>query len=188
MKILIAEDDAVTRERLKFTLARLGHETEAYTNGEEAWEALATSKARVIISDWMMPGMDGIDLCRAVRARKDRDYIYFILVTAYRTANVDYDAAVSAGVDDFLIKPIEQDSIWRRLYVAERILNFTVQIRQLKDLIPICMYCKKIRDDSDYWQSIENYIHAATGSDFSHGICPDCYERYMAQMSEGGLP
>jgi len=183
VKILIAEDDTVSRERLKFTLARYGHETEAYANGAEAWEALQASQARVIISDWMMPGMDGLELCRAVRERRGHDYVYFILITALRTENIDYDNAVAAGVDDFLIKPIDPDAIWRRLYVAERILNFTVQIRQLKDLIPICMYCKKIRNDRDYWQNIENYIHEATGSDFSHGICPDCYDRCLSQMT-----
>ena len=86
-------------------------------------------------------------------------------------------------MDDFLVKPLDADSIWRRLFVAQRILQYTVTIRQLKDLIPICMYCKKIRDDSDYWQSIEAYIREHTGSDFSHGICPDCSEKFIADQS-----
>ena len=63
--------------------------------------------------------------------------------------------------------------------VAERILEFTTQIRVLKELLPICMYCKRIRDDSDYWQQVESYIHTHTGSNFSHGICPDCFQKEM---------
>lgn len=183
MKIIVAEDDPVSRERLTSALSRLGHEVQAFPNGGAAWRAFQNSKARLIISDWMMPEMDGLEFCRAVRKAESPDYVYFILVTALRTGSQDYDRAVQAGVDDFLVKPIDADSIWRRLFVAERILNYTVTIRQLTDLIPICMYCKKIRNDSDYWQSIENYIHEHTGSDFSHGICPECYERFTAEHS-----
>ncbi len=182
MKIIVAEDDLVSRERLTHALSRLGHEVHAFVNGREAWEAYCSGNARVIISDWMRPEMDGLEFCRAVRKEKNKDYVYFILVTALRTDSTDYDRAVEAGVDDFLVKPLDADSIWRRLFVAERILNYTVQIKQLKDLIPICMYCKKIRDDSDYWQSIENYIHEHTGSDFSHGICPDCYDQFSTEQ------
>jgi len=183
MKIIVAEDDPVSCERLKSTLSKMGHEVQAFPNGGEAWAAFKTSKARLIISDWMMPEMDGLEFCRAVRKTTGVDYVYFILVTALRTEGADYDRAVQAGVDDFLVKPLDEISIWRRLFVAERILNYTIQIKQLKDLIPICMYCKKIRNDSDYWQNIENYIHEHTGSDFSHGICPDCYDRYSTEQS-----
>ena len=70
-----------------------------------------------------------------------------------------------------------------RLRVAHRILEFTTQIRQLKELIPICMYCKRVRDDSDYWQQVESYIHECTGSNFSHGICPECFNKQMGGMA-----
>lgn len=186
MKIIIAEDDPVSRERLIMTLSKLGHEVKAFSNGCDAWEEFQSSNARLIISDWMMPEMDGIEFCRAVRKKTEKkDYVYFILVTALKSTSADYDRAVQAGVDDFLVKPLDSDSIWRRLFVAERILQYTSTIRQLKDLLPICMYCKKIRDDSDYWQTIENYIHQHTGSDFSHGICPDCYEHLSAEAEKG---
>jgi len=183
MKIIVAEDDPVSRERLKSTLSKLGHEVEAFAHGGEAWDAFQNSKVRLIISDWIMPEMDGLDFCRAIRKANGLDYVYFILVTALRTDSADYDRAVKAGVDDFLVKPLDAGSIWRRLFVAERILNYTVTIKQLQDLIPICMYCKKIRNDRDYWQSIENYFHEHTGSDFSHGICPDCLERFQSEQS-----
>jgi len=181
MKIIVAEDDPVSRERLTHSLCRLGHEVSAFGNGLEAWESYQTSDARLIISDWMMPEMDGLDFCRAVRGAQGKEYVYFILVTALKTAGADYDRAVQAGVDDFLVKPLDTDAIWRRIFVAERILHYTSTIRQLKDLLPICMYCKKIRNDSDYWQTIENYIHEHTGSDFSHGVCPECIEKLAVE-------
>ena len=178
MKIIVAEDDAVSRERLRNSLFTLGHEVQAFTNGREAMEGFLACPTSVIISDWMMPELDGIEFCRALRNDHPENFVYFILVTANSATGADYDRAALAGVDDFLVKPLESGEIARRLRVAERILQYTTQIRRLTDLIPICMYCKKIRTDGDYWQSIENFIHEHTGSDFSHGICPECYDHY----------
>jgi YesN/AraC family two-component response regulator len=87
--------------------------------------------------------------------------------------------AAEAGVDDFLTKPLDMSELWTRLRVAERILNYTTQVRQLEELLPICSYCKKIRDDQNYWQQMEGYINERTGSEFSHSICPDCYTRVV---------
>jgi phosphoserine phosphatase RsbU/P len=82
-------------------------------------------------------------------------------------------------VDDFLSKPVDPQDLKTRLHVAERILAFTSQIQTLETFIPICSYCKKVRDDRSYWQQIESYINQRTGSEFSHSICPDCYEKHV---------
>jgi len=82
-------------------------------------------------------------------------------------------------VDDFLTKPLDMQELWMRLRVSERILKFTTQVRQLEAFLPICSYCKKVRDDQNYWQQIEGYINERTGSEFSHSICPDCYQRVI---------
>jgi YesN/AraC family two-component response regulator len=94
---------------------------------------------------------------------------------------------MDAGIDDFLTKPLDREAILMRLRVAERILEFTKQIRQLKQLIPICMYCKRVRDDTDYWDQVETYIHAHTGSNFSHGICPQCFDTQVESLTRQGL-
>ena len=179
MNILVAEDETVTRKLLQRLLVSLGHEVTAVENGTQAWEHLQTSKVRVVVSDWMMPDSDGLDLCRRVRERSEEDYVYFILLTSVSRNKNTLHQASTAGVDDFLTKPVNHDEIWMRLRVAERILTFTRQIRQLESFLPICAYCKKIRNDGNYWQQIETYINERTGTDFSHSICPDCYENHV---------
>ena len=151
MKILIAEDDPVSVKVLQFTLEHYGHAVVVAGSGSEAWEKFDAEPVRVIVSDWMMPGLDGLQLCQKVRERPKTEYTYFILLTAIHTGRENLRHAMNAGVDDFLTKPLDREAILMRLRVAERILEFTKQIRLLKELIPICMYCKKVRDDSDYW-------------------------------------
>ncbi|MGV3531040.1 MAG: response regulator [Chthoniobacteraceae bacterium] len=179
MKILVAEDDPVSVKILQLTLEHYGHEVITTASGQEAWEAFDREPVRTIVSDWMMPGMSGLELCQKVRQRPKTDYTYFILLTANTTGRENLREAMDAGIDDFLPKPLDREVIMMRLRVAERILEFSTQIRQLKELLPICMYCKRIRDDSDYWQQVESYIHTHTGSNFSHGICPDCFQKEM---------
>ena len=187
MKILIAEDDPVSVKILQFTLEHYGHEVVTAVNGLEAWDKFEADPVRVIVSDWMMPGLDGLQLCAKVRARPKTDYTYFILLTAINTGRENLREAMSAGIDDFLTKPLDREAILMRLRVAERILEFTKQIRVLKELIPICMYCKRVRDDSNYWDQVENYIHEHTGSNFSHGICPPCFDKQIGALNRAGL-
>src|SRR5262249_7301360 len=132
---------------LEEVVRRLGHETIATADGTEALAFVADGGGvRVIISDWMMPGIDGLELCRRIRSRSAADYIYFILLTGQTANEENQRAAAEAGVDDFLSKPVKPQSLWNRLRVAERILNFTTQVRQLESFLPICSYCKKVRD------------------------------------------
>ncbi len=176
MKILAVEDDNVARAILRQVLLRHGHEVLEARDGNEALKILAREPVRLIVSDWMMPELDGLGLCRAVRNRVGADYVYFILLTG-READVENQReAIEAGVDDFLTKPIDPQEIWMRLRVAERILRYATEVRQLEAFLPICGYCKKIRDDHNYWQQIESYINERTGTDFSHSVCPDCYQ------------
>lgn len=187
MKILVAEDDPVSVKILQFTLQHYGHEVVTAADGDQAWAAFDRDPVRVIVSDWMMPGMDGLQLCQKVRQRVKTDYTYFILLTAINTGRDNLRKAMDAGIDDFLAKPLDREAIMMRLRVAERILEYTTQIRQLKELIPICMYCKRVRDDTNYWDQVETYISTHTGSSFSHGICPDCFDRQMGSFGGAGL-
>jgi DNA-binding response OmpR family regulator len=185
VKILAVEDDAVARAVLRQALRRLGHEAVEAADGEAAWELLQKGDGvRVVVSDWMMPRADGLDLCRRIRSRVGSEYTYFILLTSRDATEENQTSAADAGVDDFLTKPLDLAELWTRLRVAERILKYTTQVRQLEEMLPICSYCKKIRDDQNYWQQLEGYISERTGSDFSHSVCPDCYQRVLVPELE----
>jgi phosphoserine phosphatase RsbU/P len=187
MKILIAEDDPIAATLLAASLKSLGHEVRQAASGEEAWVQLTVTPSRVVISDWMMPGVDGLELCRRIRAHGG-DYTYFILLSNQSATGENLDQAITAGVDDFLAKPAKVAELKARLHVAERILNYATQVRQLQEIIPICGYCRKLRDDENYWSQVEEYIGKQTGSSFSHGVCPDCYDRVIVpQMKQLGV-
>jgi DNA-binding response OmpR family regulator len=184
VKILAVEDDAVSRAVLRKALYRLDHDVIDAADGEAAWELLRQEPVRVVVSDWMMPISDGLELCRRIRARPSKEYIYFILLTSNDATEENRRAAADAGVDDFLTKPLDLTELWTRLRVAERLLRYTTQVRQLEELLPICSYCKKIRDDQNYWQQMEGYINERTGSEFSHSVCPDCYTSVIVPQLE----
>lgn len=187
MKILALEDQPVAALQLLAVLGSLGHEAELVKDATEAWARLNHGGYRVVVSDWRMAGPDGLDLCRMIRGRGG-DYVYFILISSTRVTKENRQLALAAGVDDFLAKPVDSDELGMRLHVAERIIGLAAQVKQLQEFLPICGYCKKIRDDKKYWQGVEHYLGAQQGTKFSHGVCPDCYEREMApQLRKLGL-
>lgn len=187
MKIQIVEDDSIAAMLLTASLRALGHEARHAGGGLEAWDQLQKEPTRVVISDWMMPDLDGLELCRRIRAQGG-DYTYFILLSNLSATGENLDQAMAAGVDDFLAKPAKVTELKARLHVAERIFNYATQVRQLQEIIPICGYCRKLRDDRNYWSQVEEYIEKQTGSSFSHGVCPDCYDRVIVpQMKSLGV-
>ena len=187
MKILVVEDDRVAGMVLVAALRSLGHEPLLAADGRAGWNQFLDTPMRVVISDWMMPGLDGLELCRRIR-EQGGDYTYFIMLSSMATSGENLDQAITAGVDDFLAKPAKTGELKARLHVAERILSYATQVRQLQEIIPMCGYCKKMRDDKNYWSQVEEYLGKQTGTSISHGVCPDCYERVLVpQMKDMGL-
>jgi len=189
MKILIAEDTPSAQLLLRRTLENWGHEVLYADNGAQALAALAESDVSLVVSDWMMPVMDGVELCRRIRAAEWDRFIYVLMLTAVADKE-DLALAFDAGANDYVTKPFNRFELKARVQAGERIVTLERErtqriaereeslrtIRRLKELLPICMYCRKIRNDDNYWQQMEDYVHEETGTDFSHGICPDCYE------------
>ena len=190
VRILIAEDDAVSRTVLERTLRGWGHEVIVTQNGTEAWDALLAEDApRLAILDWMMPGLEGPEVCRRVRALARPVPTYLILLTARGQTN-DVVAGLDSGADDYVTKPFDRQELQSRVRVGERVLALqqgltdrvkeleTVlgQVKELRGLLPICSYCKAVRDDQNYWHRVETYITAHSAARFSHGICPGCWK------------
>lgn len=171
---LVVDDDPVVAATLKAVVTAAGYAVRVARDGREAWEALQQAPSSVVISDWYMPEVDGLELCRRIRARPDEGYVYFILITAVG-GKEQYGRGMDAGADDFITKPLDLDELRARLRVAARILGLRRELKRLEGLLPICSYCKRIRDDAGAWNSLEVYITDRSDARFSHGICEDCY-------------
>src|SRR6266581_9226877 len=183
ISVLVVDDDPVSSAQLGALAQAAGYRVRIAPNGREAWDLLKLARVPIVISDWYMPELDGPELCRRIRARPREPYVYFILVTS-RGGKQQYLAGVEAGADDFIAKPVDPDELRARLTVAERILGLRKEIEQLEGLLPICSYCKRIRNDHDHWKTLEDYIEQHFATQFSHSICPDCYTKYVEPQLE----
>lgn len=196
MQVLIAEDDVVSRRLLEATLRRWGYEVIVTCDGQQALETLQAPDAPPLaILDWMMPVLDGPQICRQVRALDRLVPAYIILLTAKGTKE-DIVNGLEEGADDFMIKPFDRDELKSRIRVGARMVELQqklaarvrdltdalTQVRHLQGLLPICSYCKRIRDDQNYWQQVESYLSKHSEVRFSHGICPECYDIHAKEM------
>ncbi len=174
MKLLVVEDDSASRLLLLHMLSKTSHEVLAAEDGEQAWQLFKEASPQVVISDWHMPKVDGLELARRIRSVRARTYTWFILLTALDFEE-NYVAASKAGVDDYLVKPLNRDLLSVRLDVAGRVVDMSSQIALLEQCIPICMICKDVRQTKDGWQQLDRYLMESSGVRFSHGYCPHCY-------------
>ncbi len=193
MKALIAEDEAVSRRMLEVTLRKWGYDVVVASDGAEAWRLLQGEDApELAILDWMMPGMDGLELCREIRRRLQTLPTYIILLTA-RQSKDDIVQGLEGGADDYIAKPFDQEELRARVQGGVRVVELQrslaarvgeleealARVKHLQGLLPMCSYCKKIRDDQNYWQQVESYISGHSEAQFSHGICPNCYDKFV---------
>jgi phosphoserine phosphatase RsbU/P len=193
VKVLIAEDDIISRRLLGAALAKWGYEVVVTGDGLQALAAIQGMDAPPLaILDWMMPGLDGIEVCRRARNMHSPTPPYLILLTA-KGRREDVITGLQAGASDYVTKPFDREELRARVQVGMRIVELQhsladrvhaleeaiARVKQLQGLLPICSYCKKIRDDQNYWQQVESYISQHSEAQFSHSICPDCYEHLV---------
>ena len=189
MKVLIAEDNPVSRRVLHAALTKWGYEVVVTQDGAEAWEALQREDApRLALLDWMMPGMDGLQICRQARANPVTESLYLILLTS-RDEKGEIAAGLDAGANDYVAKPFDGEVLRARVRVGLRMvaLQQTLEnrvreleqalthVQQLEGILPICCYCKNIRSGGEYWEQVEAYFTEHSAARFSHSICPQCY-------------
>jgi DNA-binding response OmpR family regulator len=183
VKILIAEDDRVSRMVLSTGIRKCGYDVIDVADGQEAWRCYEKEAIQVVITDWMMPNMDGLELTRLIRSARNPKYTYIIMLTALGGKD-SYLEGMNAGVDDFITKPFDIDELNARLNVAARVLKLQEEVRRLEGLLPICSYCKRIRLDDNSWEAVEVYVSNQTDASFSHGICPECYQVHLVPQLE----
>jgi DNA-binding response OmpR family regulator len=198
MRVLIAEDNQTSRRALEINLAGWGYDVVSTADGAAAWAAFRSpSPPRLAVLDWMMPGLDGLEVCRRVRALPSAEPAYIILLTA-RAELDDMVAGLEGGADDYLIKPVDHAELRARLQAGRRVVELQaslaarvreleaalVRVKRLQGLLPICCYCKKVRGDKDYWQQVDAYLSEHADVQFSHGVCPDCYEKVRQEFGD----
>lgn len=249
MNILIVDDVPVNRKLLRATLEAEGYSTFEAAEGAEALQVLERESVQAVITDILMPNMDGFRFCQEVRKLDQFRSLPIIVYTSTYTSPADAQLAESVGADKYLTKPAptatllqtlddalrrqtahpapapdEETQVLRQYNkalvdkleekntdlrqaldtlsrahdrivelnaglerrVAERtaqleaknqeLTSALAQVKELRGLLPICSYCKKIRNDQDYWQNLESYLGTRTNAQFSHGICPDCFD------------
>lgn len=195
MKILVAEDDLTSRIMLKRLLLKWGYQVVAAADGKEAWSEYQWEPPDIVILDWMMPEMDGLEVCRRIRESENAEYVYVILLTS-RDQKEDVVRGLEAGANDYITKPFDHAELRSRIRVGQLVVKLQrdlaakvssleealAQVRQLSGLLPICMHCKKIRDSKDYWHEVEVYIAQHSDTQFSHGLCPECLEKYYPEV------
>jgi len=190
MRLLLAEDDPAASLAMQSLLADWGYDVATARDGRTALTILEGPDAPpLVLMDWMMPGVDGLEVCRRIRARPTSVPPYIILLTA-RDTEEDLVAGLGGGASDFVSKPVNPLELRARLQAGSRVVELQMslarrvrdleeamaRVKQLHGLLPICMYCKKVRDDHNYWRQVEEYLSAFSDARFSHSICPGCYD------------
>jgi DNA-binding response OmpR family regulator len=198
MRALIADDDRIATEILSTALQRMNIDVAVADDGGAAWELLTAGDApSLAIIDWMMPTVDGLELCRRIRQNAAYAHMYVILLTG-RDDRKDVVAGLDAGADDYIVKPFDPDELRARVQVGIRVLALQerladrvaelqealTRVKRLQGLLPICSYCKRIRGDDQYWQQVDSYIVEHSDAQFTHGICPPCSQKLMAEIDE----
>lgn len=254
MNLLLVDDIATNRKLLRITLEAEGHTTLEAADGVEALQVLARESVDAVISDILMPNMDGFRLCHEIRRSDRLRDLPFVIYTSTYTSPADMKLAETVGADKYLTKPAPTEAVLAALREAtarrsacpvapapavddayvlkqysqalvnkleeknaelqqalaaqqrahDRIVELNAgleqrvqertaelaarnlelskalaEVKELRGILPICSYCKKIRDDQDFWQGVEGYVSRHTHAQFSHGICPACVETHV---------
>lgn len=191
LKILIADDDPASRALVAAMISMFGYEAVMAEDGMQALACLTSrNPPSVAILDWMMPGLEGIEVVRRVRASQGLLPPYLIMLSS-KDSREDRMLGLEAGVDEYLSKPIDPMELKARVAVGSRIVALQqaladrveeleealAHVKLLQGIIPICSYCKKIRDDHKFWHQMEQYLSTHSEAVFSHAICPECWEK-----------
>jgi sigma-B regulation protein RsbU (phosphoserine phosphatase) len=196
IKVLVVEDDPFFQRVLQKRISIDGYQVMVASDGREGMKAIVTFEPDLVISDWMMPQVDGLELCQSVKTGLREAAPYFILLTAKGEIN-DRLLGLETGADDYLVKPCDQGELMARVRAGLRIVVLTQELRHsLNDLkhanaeieagqaelsrltehLPICSQCKRIKLANGQWQELEQYLRARLQSDFDKAVCPDCRE------------
>lgn len=189
-KVLVVDDNAANIDVILTFLEGDGYDLSIATSGEMALKIARHSVPDLILMDVMMPGMDGYETCRELKADPVTAQIPIIFVTAKKEMADVVNGFRSGGVD-YISKPFRQEemqsrvsthiSLRKMILAQERLIkqlnDALAEVNTLRGLLPICSYCKKIKDEKGKWKKLERYLREHSGAKFSHGICDECFKK-----------
>ena len=195
VKVLVVEDDPYFTRILHKRLSAEGYHVSTAADGRAGMRAIVQEEPDLVISDWMMPEVDGLELCQSVKTGLKEAAPYFILLTAKGEISNKL-LALDTGADDYLVKPCDQGELMARVRAGLRIVLLTQELRttveQLHlsnaelqsvkqeadalahEMLPMCSFCRNVRDAEGNWFTLEDYVAQRTHADITHGICPEC--------------
>ncbi|MBN2449430.1 MAG: response regulator [Lentisphaeria bacterium] len=167
--VLVVDDTPSIVHLISRVLTRCGFEVEGASSGAEALARIQDRRPDLILLDVVMPGLSGFDVCARLKESRWTAPIPVIFLTG-KTETEDVVKGFQVGGVDYVTKPFQTEELVARV-------NTHVQLYHLRAILPICSYCSRIRNDEGEWERLEAYIHRQMGANFSHGICPVCYEQ-----------
>jgi phosphoserine phosphatase RsbU/P len=204
VKVLVVEDDPFFQRVLQKRLSIDGYQVMAANDGREGMKAIVTFEPDLVISDWMMPQVDGLELCQSVKTGLREAAPYFILLTAKGEIN-DRLLGLETGADDYLVKPCDQGELMARVRAGLRVVLLSQdlrrnvselqranaelessrnEVRRLAEQLPICSACHKVRGAAGQWQDLDRYLESRDRGDAAERMCPDCKARDSAGRSK----
>ncbi len=199
IKILIVEDDPFFQRVLLKRFMAEGYQVFAASDGREGMKAIVSFEPDLVISDWMMPEVDGLELCQSVKTGLKEGAPYFILLTAKGEISNKL-LGLETGADDYLVKPCDPGELMARVRAGLRIVLLNQELRetvgQLQEtnaelvsikrpaqLLPVCAVCHRVREGDGPWQHLDEYLQSRGRMEFSHGVCPDCKATHYPVMN-----
>jgi DNA-binding response OmpR family regulator len=193
LQVLVADDEPVSRTIVGAMLKKAGYPVMFAQDGLQAWQMLDVDDPPALaLLDWEMPGLQGPEVVQRLRDRRAASPTYAILLTS-RDSSADIVQGLRAGADDYVTKPANEDELIARVSVGARVVQLQAaladrvrsleealaNVKALQTLLPMCAYCKSIRNDQNYWEKVETYFQQHSNVSFTHSYCPNCYERFV---------
>jgi CheY-like chemotaxis protein len=190
-KVLVIDDYAGNVFLATTLLKEAGYEVLEASTGQEGLDAVRAHRPDLIMLDVMLPDISGIEVCRQIKGDKSLKNIFVILVSGIQVSSEHQAEGLDIGADGYITRPISNKEFLARIQAGIRIKHAEdslrealAEIKTLRGCIPICAWCKKVRNDEGCWDQLEAYISKHTDASFSHGLCPDCFEAHRTELDK----